>query len=83
MAVALVSFMIAITNSGSLPDNFIGFIIPLIVGAISLIIFLMVERRAKELLVPLKLLLQPAIFAGNISMLMFGIVQYIIVTAIP
>jgi MFS family permease len=83
MAVALVSFMIAITNSGSLPDNFIGFIIPLIVGAISLILFLMVERRAKEPLVPLKLLLQPAIFAGNISMLMFGIVQYIIVTAIP
>ena len=83
MTVALVSFMIAITNSGSLPDNFIGFIIPLIIGAISLSIFLVVEKRAKEPLVPLKLLLQPAIFAGNISMLMFGIVQYIIVTAIP
>ena len=83
MAVALVSFMIAITNSGSLPDNLVGFVVPLIIGAISLIIFLMVEKRAKEPLVPLKLLLQPAIFAGNISMLMFGIVQYIIVTAIP
>jgi MFS family permease len=83
MTVALVSFMIAITNSGSLPDNFVGFIIPLIIGAISLSIFLVVEKRAKEPLVPLKLLLQPAIFAGNISMLMFGIVQYIIVTAIP
>lgn len=27
--------------------------------------------------------MQPAVFAGNISMLMFGIVQYIIITAVP
>ncbi|MGA7543184.1 MAG: MFS transporter, partial [Nitrososphaeraceae archaeon] len=83
MAVAMVSFLIAITNSGKLPDNIIGFVIPLIIGAISLILFLRVEKKAKNPLVPLKLLLQPAIFAGNISMLMFGIVQYIIITAIP
>ena len=83
MAVAMVSFLIAITNSGKLPDNIIGFVIPLIIGAVSLILFLRVERKAKNPLVPLKLLLQPAIFAGNISMLMFGIVQYIIITAIP
>jgi MFS family permease len=83
MAVALVSFLVAITNSGSLPDNIIGFAIPLIIGAASLIIFLMVERKAKDPLVPLRLLMQPAVFAGNISMLMFGIVQYIIITAVP
>ena len=83
MTVALVSFMIAITNSGKLPDGIIGFAVFLIIGAISLILFLKVERKAKNPLVPLKLLMQPAIFAGNISMLMFGIVQYIIITAIP
>lgn len=83
MAVALVSFLVAITNSGSLPDNIIGFAIPLIIGVASLIIFLMVERKAKDPLVPLGLLMQPAVFAGNISMLMFGIVQYIIITAVP
>jgi len=83
MSVSLVSFLIAITNSGSLPDNLIGFVIPLIVGAVSLIIFLRVEKRAKDPLVPLKLLMQPVIFAGNISMLMFGIVQYFIITAVP
>jgi MFS family permease len=44
---------------------------------------LRVEKKAKDPLVPLKLLMQPAIFAGNISMLMFGIVQYIIITAVP
>lgn len=83
MTVSLVSFLIAITNSGSLPDNLIGFVVPLIIGAVSLIIFLRVEKKAKDPLVPLKLLMQPAIFAGNISMLMFGIVQYIIITAVP
>ena len=83
MTVSLVSFLIAITNSGSLPDNLIGFVVPLIIGAVSLIIFLIVEKKAKDPLVPLKLLMQPAIFAGNISMLMFGIVQYIIITAVP
>jgi MFS family permease len=83
MSVAMVSFLIAITNSGKLPANMIGFVVPLIIGAISLILFLRVEKKAQNPLVPLKLLLQPAIFAGNITMLMFGIVQYIIITAIP
>ena len=83
MTVALVSFMIAITNSGKLPDGIISFAVFLIIGSVSLILFLKVERKAKNPLVPLKLLMQPAIFAGNISMLMFGIVQCIIVTAIP
>jgi MFS family permease len=83
MSVSLVSFLIAITNSGSLLENPLGFAIPIIIGTGSLVIFIRVEKRAKSPLVPLKLLLQPAIFAGNIAMLMFGVVQYIIITAIP
>jgi MFS family permease len=83
MAVSLASFLVAITNSGSLPSNIIGFVLPLAVGAASLIIFIIVERRAKSPLVPLKLLFQPAVFAGNITMLMFGIMQYILITVIP
>jgi MFS family permease len=83
MAVALVSFLVAITNSGSLSSNIIGFALPLVIGAVSLIIFVIVERRAKSPLVPLKLLFQPAIFVGNIAMLMFGIMQYILITVIP
>lgn len=83
MSVSLVSFLIAITNSGSASENPLGFTVPLVIGAISLVLFILVEKRTKSPLVPLKLLLQPAIFAGNIAMLMFGIVQYIIITAIP
>jgi MFS family permease len=83
MTVALVSFLVAITNSGSLSSNIIGFALPLVVGAVSLVIFIIVERRAKSPLVPLKLLFQPAVFTGNIAMLMFGIMQYILITVIP
>lgn len=83
MSVSLVSFLIAITNSGSLLENPLGFAVPMVIGAISLVIFILVEKKTKSPLVPLKLLFQPAIFTGNIAMLMFGIVQYIIITAIP
>ncbi len=83
MTIALVSFLVAITNSGSLLENPVGFGVPLVIGAISLVIFVLVEKKARDPLVPLKLLFQPAIFAGNVAMLMFGIVQYIIITAIP
>jgi MFS family permease len=83
MTVSLVSFLVGITNSGSALENPLGFAVPLVIGAISLILFVLVEKKSKSPLVPLKLLLQPPIFAGNIAMLMFGVVQYIIITAIP
>lgn len=83
MTVSLVSFLVAITNSGSALENPLGFAVPLVIGAISLILFVLVEKKSKSPLVPLKLLLLPPIFAGNIAMLMFGVVQYIIITAIP
>ena len=83
MAVALVSFLIAITYSGSIASNFVLFIVPLVIGIISLILFIIVEKRVRSPLVDLKLMFHPVIFAGNMSMLMLGIVQYIVITAIP
>jgi len=83
MTVSLVSFLVAITNSGSALEKPLGFAVPLVIGAISLILFVLVEKKSKSPLVPLKLLLQRPIFLGNIAMLMFGIIQYIIITAIP
>lgn len=83
MAVALISFLIAITYSGSITSNSVLFIVPLVVGIISLILFIIVEKRVRSPLVDLKLMFHPVIFAGNMSMLMLGIVQYIVITAIP
>jgi len=42
-----------------------------------------VEKRVKYPLVNLKLVFHPVILIGNITMLMFGILQYFVITGIP
>jgi MFS family permease len=83
MAIAIISFLLAITFSGSIATNLIAFVIPLVVGVISLIFFIIVEKRTKFPLVNLKLVFHPVVLSGNITMLMFGVLQYIVITGIP
>jgi len=83
MAVTLVSFLIAITFSGSIATNLTAFVVPLVIGVIFLVLFIFVEKRVKSPLVNLKLVFHPVIFTGNIMMLMFGILQYFVITGIP
>ena len=83
MAVAIVSFLLSITFSGSIATNLIAFVLPLAVGVISLILFIIVERRTKSPLVNLKLMFHPVVLSGNITMLMFGVLQYIVITGMP
>jgi MFS family permease len=83
MAVTLVSFLIAITFSGTIATNLVGFLVPLVMGVIFLVLFIFVEKRVKSPLVNLKLAFHPVIFTGNIIMLMVGILQYIVIISIP
>ena len=83
LTVTIVSFLIAITLSETIKTNFIAFAVPLIIGVIFLVVFMKVEKRAKSPLVNLKLAFHPVIFTGNIMMLMFGILQYFVITGIP
>jgi MFS family permease len=83
LTVTLVSFLVAITVSGSIATNPVGFVIPLIIGIIFMILFIILEKRIKSPLVNLKLVFHPVIFTGNIMMLMFGILQYFVITGIP
>jgi MFS family permease len=83
LAVTLISFLIAITVSGSIATNPVGFVIPLVIGIIFMMLFMIVEKRVKSPLVNLKLVFHPVIFTGNIMMLMFGILQYFVITGIP
>ena len=48
MAVTLVSFLIAITFSGSIATNLIAFVVPLAIGVIFLVLFIIVEKRVKS-----------------------------------
>ena len=83
LTVTLVSFLVAITFSGSIATNLVPFIVPLVIGVIFLVLFIFVEKRIKSPLVNLKLVFHPVIFTGNIMMLMFGILQYFVITGIP
>jgi len=83
LTVTIVSFLIAITFSSSIATNLIPFVVPLAIGVIFLVLFVKVEKRAKSPLVNLKLAFHPVIFTGNVTMLMFGILQYFVITGIP
>ena len=83
LTVTLVSFLIAITFSGLISTDFVPFVVPLIIGVVFLVLFMKVEKRVKSPLVNLKLAFHPVIFTGNITMLMFGILQYFVITGIP
>jgi MFS family permease len=83
LTVTLVSFLIAITFSGSIATNLVAFVLPLAIGVIFLVLFMKAEKRVKFPLVNLKLAFHPVIFTGNITMLMFGILQYFVITGIP
>src|SRR6478736_5978626 len=81
--ILFISMFIAITLSKTITTNLIAFIVPLAIGVIFLVLFIKVEKRAKSPLVNLKLAFYPVIFTGNIMMLMFGILQYFVITGIP
>ncbi|MGC2572134.1 MAG: MFS transporter [Candidatus Nitrosopolaris sp.] len=83
LTVTIVSFLIAITFSESIVTNLSAFVVPLAIGVIFLVLFMKVEKRARSPLVSLKLAFHPVIFTGNIMMLMFGILQYFVITGIP
>ncbi|MFY9870829.1 MAG: MFS transporter, partial [Candidatus Nitrosopolaris sp.] len=83
LTVTIVSFLMAITFSKSIVTNLLAFAVPLAIGVIFLVLFIIVEKRTKLPLVNLKLAFHPVIFTGNIMMLMFGILQYFVITGIP
>lgn len=45
MTVTLISFLIAITFNGSIATNPIAFVVPLAIGVIFLVLFIIVEKR--------------------------------------
>jgi MFS family permease len=83
LIVTIVSFLVAITFIGSIATNLSAFAVPLIIGTVFLMLFMKVEKRAKSPLVNLKLELYRTIFTGNIIMLMYGVLEYILITATP
>jgi MFS family permease len=83
LTVTIVGFLLAITFIGSIATNLTPFVVSLIIGIIALVLFLIVEKRVKPPLVNLKLEFNAAILVGNVIMLMYGILEYIVITGTP
>lgn len=78
-----VSILLALSFAPFISTLFIDFIISLIVGSVSLGLFVIIQRRVAVPLVDLKVLSHKVIVLGNISLLSFGIFQYLIFQAVP
>lgn len=83
LTVTIVGFLLAITFIGSIATNATPFVVSLIIGIVSLVLFLIVEKRVKPPLVNLKLEFNKVIVVGNVIMLMYGILEYIVITGTP
>ena len=78
-----VSILLALSFAPFISTLFIDFIISLIVGSVSLGLFVIIQRRVAAPLVDLKVMSHKVIVLGNISLLSFGIFQYLIFQAVP
>jgi MFS family permease len=83
LVLTISAFMLAFTFLGQGSETFGLFISFLIIGIVSLVLFLIIEKMSKNPLVDLKIQFHKTIRIGNFIFLMLGIVQYIIFSTIP
>ncbi|MGA6991714.1 MAG: hypothetical protein WBX81_14955 [Nitrososphaeraceae archaeon] len=78
-----VSILLALFFAPFISTLFIDFIISLLVGSVSLGLFVIIQRRVAVPLVDLKVMSHKVIVLGNISLFSFGIFQYLIFQTVP
>jgi MFS family permease len=83
LAVCLTSILLAITFAGTISTTFTAFVIFLVLGAASLVVFFAIEKRSRFPLINLKLMFSPLIRIGNMVFLMVGVLEYLIFQATP
>jgi MFS family permease len=83
LAVSLTTFLLAITFAGTIPKTSIEFIVFLVAGIVSLVIFFMIEKRSEYPLVNLKIMFNKLMRVGNIVFLLAGMLEYLIFQATP
>lgn len=87
LAVTISTLLLAITSLGSsssgnvvISVEFLGF---LTIGVVSLILFIIIEKRTKSPLIDLKLLSHRIILPANIIIMIFGITMLMVYQTIP
>ena len=83
LILAVSTFMLSITFLGGSAETISLFWIFLVIGIVSLVAFLFIEKRSEVPLIDLKLAFHKIIRVGNVIFLMLGVVQYIIFSTVP
>jgi MFS family permease len=83
LSVALVSLLLALSFAPFINSLLTDFILSLVVGLASLGLFIRIERGSSSPLVDMKVMSHRVIVLGNIALLIFGIVQYLIFQSVP
>ena len=83
LILAVSTFMLSITFLGGSAETISLFWIFLVIGIVSLVAFLFIEKKSETPLIDLKLAFHKIIRVGNVTFLMLGVVQYIIFSTIP
>ena len=83
LILAVSTFMLSITFLGGSAETISLFWIFLVIGIVSLVAFLFIEKKSEAPLIDLKLAFHKIIRVGNVIFLMLGVVQYIIFSTVP
>ncbi len=83
LSVALVSLLLALSFAPFIDSLLSDFVISLVVGLVSLGLFIRIERGSSSPLVDMKVMSHRVIILGNIALLVFGIIQYLIFQSVP
>lgn len=83
LSISLVSLLLSLSLFPYIETEFIEFVSTLVIGLVSLAIFVRIERSTDSPLVDLKIMSHRVIVLGNMVLLTFGIVQYLVFQSIP
>jgi MFS family permease len=83
LAVSLTTFLLSITFAGSIPQTLTEFLVFLVIGMISLVVFFYIEEHSKYPLINLKIMFSRVMIVGNMIFLLAGVLEYLIFQATP
>jgi MFS family permease len=83
LAVSLTTFLLSITFAGSIPQTLTEFLVFLVIGMISLVVFFYIEEHSKYPLINLKIMFSRLMIAGNMIFLLAGVLEYLIFQTTP
>ncbi|MGI0101297.1 MAG: MFS transporter [Nitrosotalea sp.] len=83
LAIAIASFLIALTMMENVGSNYVQILSLLIIGAVSITAFTLIEKKAASPMIDFKILLHKTILPANIMMVIVGLSMFMVFQTIP